>query len=263
MNNKQKLNTIIKKIIRNKSHCYFISPHFDDAALSSGALISYLSDKVPVTVVNVFTRGDKGPYTFAAKSYLSRCKFKDASKLIYERMREDKEVFKKLGIEVINLGYIEALWRKKEIKNEIFKYLGNLIPELVHLYPTYKFHMSPDKISHHDSRLKIDIKNKLRDVIKAKGTTIFCPVGIGKHADHFIVRDICSNIFDNVIYWSDFNYSMIVSGRAKFITDKKLKMDYFDKELSLKRILIEGYKSQKYAILPHGKIPIFPDFYYI
>jgi len=263
MINKRKLNTIIKMIIKEEKHCYFVSPHFDDAALSAGALISFLADKVPVTVINVFTKGDKGPYTLDSKLYLSRCKYKDANRLLSERRKEDKAVFKELGVEVINLDFIEALWRKKEGENEILRLLGKLVPELMHLYPTYKFHMGSDKISHHDASLKIEIKNKLVDLIKTKDSIIFCPVGIGKHVDHFIVRDVCSDTFNSVIYWSDFNYSLLISGGTKFITNKKLILDYFDKELYLKKMLIKGYKSQIYSIFPHGMIHIFPDFYYL
>lgn len=263
MKNRNSLNAIIKNIIRNKIHCYFISPHFDDAAFSAGGLISYLAGKVSVTVVNVFTKGDKGPYTLSSKAYLSRCGYKDANKLFAKRRKEDKQIFGNIGVTVINLGFTDGFWRKKEDKNEISRFFGRMVPELIHIYPTYKFHMGPDRISNHDSEIKTEIKDKLQELIQTEGRIIFCPVGIGKHIDHIIVRDVCSNTFDKLIYWSDFNYSMQVTGKIQFIADENLKMDYFNKELFSKRKLIEGYKSQKYAILPHGKIPILPDFYYL
>lgn len=261
--NNQKLERIIEKIINKKVHCYFISPHFDDAALSAGALISYLANKVPVTVVNVFTKGDREPYTLATRLFMSRCGYKDADNLFFDRMKEDKKIFKKLGVEVINLGFIDAFYRKKEDISLVSRWLGRLIPELVHIYPNYRFYKYPTKISNLDSKLENEIEKKLRDLIKTKNTVVFCPVGMGKYVDHIIVRNLCSKNFNNVIYWSDFNYSMMVSGETRFITNKKLILDYFDKELSLKKVLIKGYKSQIYTIFPHGKVTIFPDFYYL
>jgi len=260
--NKQELEKIIEKIINKKIHCYFISPHFDDAALSAGALISYLVNKVPVTVVNVFTKGDREPYTLATRLFLSRCGYKDADNLFFDRMKEDKKIFKKLGVEVINLGFIDAFYRKKADISLVSRWLGRLIPELVHIYPNYRFYKYPTKISNLDSKLENEIEKKLRDLIKTKNTVVFCPVGVGKYVDHIIVRKLCSKNFNNLIYWSDFNYSMMHSGEIKFINNNNLGLDYFNKNLFSKKILIEGYKTQKYAISTHGMITIFPDFYY-
>lgn len=255
--------SLLKKIIKEKTRCFFVSPHFDDAALSAGSLISYLVDKVPVTVVNVFTEADSGPHTLSSKAFLSQCGYQDANELFSVRKKEDKDIFRKLGIEVINLGFTDALWRKKENKNLVVKGLGRLVPELNHIYPTYRFHAGTGKVSGYDLKLKAELTKKLRRLIVTKNRIIFCPVGIGKHVDHILVRNVCSNTFDDVIYWSDFNYSMEFSGKTKFIQRKKLKMAFFNQELKSKQKLIESYKNQMKAIFPHGKIPMVPDFYYL
>ena len=263
MRSKQKLKKIVEKIIKKETHCYFISPHLDDAALSAGGLISYLADKVPVTIINVFTEAHENPSTYAVKSYLKQCGYKDAKELFRERRREDKRLFKKIGVEVINLGFTDAMWRKKDINNKIIKHLSRYIPEISHIYPTYRFHSFTGKISSEDKNLEKRLKEKLLRVTNGKKCIFFCPVAIGHYADHVIVRNVTTDAFSEIIYWSDFNYSMQVSRETKFINDKKLNMGYFDKMLSSKRKLIEGYKTQRYAIFPHGKIPILPDFYYL
>jgi LmbE family N-acetylglucosaminyl deacetylase len=254
--------SVLEKVIRNKTHCYFISPHLDDAILSAGGFISYLAGKVPVTVINVFTEADRKPCTLSSKAYLSQCGYQDAEELFSLRRKEDEDIFSSLGVEVVNLGFTDAMWRKKEKRNIVLKGLGKLIPELNHVYPTYRFHAGTGKISSYDLKIKAEIKKKLLSQIDLKNSIIFCPVGIGKNVDHILVRDICSNIFNNIIYWSDFNYSMEFSGETKFIHRKKLKVAFFDDELNSKQKLIGSYKSQIYAIFPHGKVPIVPDFFY-
>lgn len=260
-----KFKSQIDKIVKNKTQCYFISPHLDDAALSSGGLISYLAKrKVPVTVINVFTEADSKPPTKSAKAYLTQSGFREAEKLFSERRKEDTHLFKKIGVNVINLGFVDLLWRKKQKVGIARKALGSLIPEFLHVYPTYRFHGGIGRVSREDRNLKTDIKKKLQESVKGhKDYAVFCPVGIGKHVDHILVRNICSATFDNIIYWSDFNYSMEFVGETKFINKKKLKLAYFDKESTLKKKLIESYKSQIYAIFTHGIVPDVPDFYYM
>lgn len=263
MKNKQ-FKFIIKNVVAKNTHCYFISPHLDDAALSAGSLISYLtSKKVPVTVVNVFTKAHKNPSTFSVKAYLRQCGYRDAKDLFAQRRNEDKWLFKDIGVEVVNLGFVDAMWRKKEIKNYAVKLLGRYIPEVNHIYPTFRFHSFTGNISKYDEALKKSLETKLLKVTEGKESFVFCPVGIGHYIDHIIVRNVCSTIFKKPIYWSDFNYSMEFSREATFINEGKYKVAFFDKNLKAKKKLIQGYKSQTYAIFPHGKVPIFPDFYYL
>jgi len=259
----KKFETILKKIVRNKTHCYFISPHLDDAALSAGGLISYLADKTPVTVINTFTQVHGGSVTRSAKAFVKQCGYKNARKLFSDRRREDKLLFKKIGVKVENLDLIDVLWRKKGSENVVTKIVGSIIPELTHIYPTYRFHGGNGKISPSDKKLISSLKDKLLKTIKGDNYVIFCPVGIGGHVDHIIVREVCTSVFKNVIYWSDFNYSLEFTNENNFIDRNKLKLAYFNKELPSKKKLIEGYKSQLNAIFPHGKIPLVSDFFYL
>src|SRR3990172_2740944 len=91
---------IVKKIVKNRLTCFFVSPHLDDAVLSCGGLILFLIDnKVPVKVINVFSEGDDGPYTFSAKVNLILTGYNNAKVLYKERRKEDIAVLKKIGVE--------------------------------------------------------------------------------------------------------------------------------------------------------------------
>ena len=106
---------LTKQIINEKAPCLFISPHLDDAVLSAGDFILFLIEqKIPVTVITVFTKISPKPYTLSAKSFIRQCGYNDAELLFADRRSEDKEIFKKIGIQTEHFDFVDATWRKKE-----------------------------------------------------------------------------------------------------------------------------------------------------
>lgn len=248
------MHKLIEKIIKDKVPCYFVSPHFDDAAFSSGGLISYLSDKTCITVINVFTSSGDGKNTFSAKAYLKQCYSTDPQRLFNIRSKEDDMVFSRLKLRVINLGFTDGLWRKIERPGIIRSVMGRFLPEFNSLYPTYRFHVVSGKIHKEDDGLKDRIKNKLRDIIGKKPgqVIVFCPLGFGNHVDHLIIRDVCKKYFgNNLVYWSDFPYywqtknsSLISEERNEFIKASSLTKFVFRTMMDVKKQLCELYSSQ-------------------
>src|SRR3989304_10331904 len=91
---------LTKQIINEKAPCLFISPHLDDAVLSAGDFILFLIEqKIPVTVITVFTKISPKPYTLSAKSFIRQCGYNDAELLFADRRNEDKEIFEKIGVQ--------------------------------------------------------------------------------------------------------------------------------------------------------------------
>src|SRR5579859_3047345 len=142
------MDTFIKIIIKNKQTCIFISPHLDDAVLSAGGLVKFLSSKTKIMVINIFTQAIDGKQTVSAWKYIKDMGYNKASDLFADRQKEDKEALFQLHISPINLGFPDALWRKKN--NFVAKTLGNVLPEFKHVYPTYRFHITNGKVSSAD-----------------------------------------------------------------------------------------------------------------
>jgi len=138
---------IIKEIIKDKKTCYFISPHLDDAAFSSGGLISYLADRTRVVVISVFTEAGRDNHSLSAYEWIKTCGYtkNEAKKFYSDRRKEDRQLFSKLGVEIIHLGFLDALWRKKKRMNFIEKFSTLFINEFRYIYPTYKLHISKVK----------------------------------------------------------------------------------------------------------------------
>lgn len=256
------MNEIIKKIVDENIPCYFISPHQDDAIYSAGGLISYLSDKTAVTIINVFDGKGMYPYTLSAKAYIKQCSYKDSIKLTDQRFREEKLIEDKLKIKFKNFGYDLAVWRKKISNNKIINYLGNIFPEILHVYPIYRLNIKNGKIKKGDKEMINNIKIRLKNLVK-NDAIVFCPFSIGGHVDHKIVKEVCSACFKNIIYWSDFPYN----SQTKDLNQSKVSTDYtvfnFNENQFERYSLSKLYVSQRSSILREGRIRFTPERYYI
>ncbi len=251
------INNYLDLIVKNKRTCYFVSPHFDDAVFSAGALLTYLAERVNVVVINIFTKASERPYTLSASMFLRQCGYNDAQKLFVDREREDADVFKSIkNVKVINLSFLDALWRKKDHRGSMARIFSN-IAEFSVVYPTYKLHATKGKIAKADLETVAAVKTELKEKIRERGAVVFCPMGIGNHVDHVITRKVCDEIFSDVIHWSDFPYN---ENSQKDVDG--FKSFSFAEGLSEKRKLVEGYKSQ-YGAMFHGGLELRPEeFFY-
>jgi hypothetical protein len=234
---------------------FLISPHFDDAVFSAGFLITQIKQHQPVRVVNVFTSATKKPATLSAKAFLRQCGSSDAVGLYSQRLQEDNKVLTGLKINPINMGFTEAMWRSK---NNIF---GKVLPELGAVYPTYRWHIISGRISAKDHNLMEQIYISLKKIIP-RSATVICPIGIGNHVDHLIVRDVCSQLPNKIIYWSDFPYDLKNTPDPQFITKHGLKPFEFPVDSKSKLRLMQGYISQFPAVFPKGLTVLPPEYYY-
>jgi LmbE family N-acetylglucosaminyl deacetylase len=251
-------NTSFQKLIKKHDNFIFVSPHLDDAVFSAGGLMDYLHKKNKnIKVINVFTKAGTKPYTFSVKKFLKLCGYDSAVELFKDRIKEDKLVLKKVGAKIVNLGFTDALWRKK----------GNNSPiaELDYIYPIFKLTIARGFISRHDDKMVSKIKTDLIKNIKPnKNVIIFCPAGIGRHTDHLIVRNAVSELFKNVVYWQDYPYIKSSEIDRDFVKMHKLKKVVFTFNKAAKNRLVNLYKSQVNAIFGKEKeiVSIKEKYYY-
>lgn len=249
----------IQTIIDQHIPCYFISPHLDDAVLSVGGLLSYLSQFTPTTVINVFTRAEEDHLTLSARAFIKQCGYSNVQALYSARRQEDTVVFKTLNVTVKDLRLTDALFRRKNMKVGILQKIMQSVPELSAVYPTYRFHITTGKISKND-RPTIERLRKALLTIPQKAF-VFCPVALGNHVDHIIVRDVCASLFTNAIFWSDFPYNRTQSTN-KFLTDGSYTVLIFKRFKKKKLQLISEYRTQVDALFK-GRIAIDDELVYI
>jgi LmbE family N-acetylglucosaminyl deacetylase len=245
---------IIQTIIKEKKVCYFISPHFDDAIFSAGALLTYLAQHTKVITINIFTESEKFN-TLSAKVYLKQCGYTDAKKLYDDRKSEDAKVFNNVADNVINLGFVDALWRKKPQRGFLSQ-LFSFFPELQVIYPTYRFHIIKGIIAKEDLPTCRSIAEKLKETIIDKNAAIFCPFSVGNHIDHVITRKACEDVFSDLIYWSDFPYN-----EAMKKDTHNFRSFSFENNKEKKIQLMKGYSSQYPQVVRSGFVPKQEEFF--
>lgn len=236
---------VIEEIIAQKKTCYFISPHLDDAAFSAGGLISYLAKKTKVVVITAFTRGGADKHSLSALAYVRKCGYEknEVDNFFFNRRKEDRELFESLGVKVVHLDFLDALWRVNKNPNILYKFLSFLINDFRYIYPTHRLHISKGKIHSEDGENLRRLKSKLKEIVGNRDA-LFCPLGIGKHVDHILVREACSNVFPNVIYWEDSLYNLYYEPDYDFIKKNNLKRFLFRKNQSERYTMYPAYKTQ-------------------
>ncbi len=246
----------IEKIIAEKVPCYFISPHLDDAMLSSGALITYLADKVPVTVITIFTEASSRPHTISALQFLKQCGYQDAQALFADRKLEDIRACKLAGVQYKHLGYVDALFRKKD--GLLGKLFGAYLPELAHVNPTYRFHIVRGAVSFADRILTQGITLTIKHMLPADGKyAIFGPMAQGNHLDHRIGRNVCKELSGSMYSWLDYPYcirdEVAVKDEPRFAWSGNVEQ---------KAEIIQCYTSQVKAMFGPNKVELVDELYY-
>lgn len=238
------MSKIVSLLLQQQRPIYIISPHFDDAVLSCGELISQLSLRTPITVVNVFTKAHGGPYTWSAKKFLRASGFQDAQKLFRSREKEDKQALSSLKVKIINLGLTDALFRQSGVST-----LWNFIPELNHLYPTYRWHILK-KINARDTALE-QVKAMLAEILP-QNAQVFTPLNLARHVDHGIVRKACEAVSSHLFYYSEFPYSYRQGTYGSQTESVRYEVPV---DIQAKRSLISQYQTQVAGLFPDGTIP--------
>jgi LmbE family N-acetylglucosaminyl deacetylase len=246
------MNHPIDQLINFKYPVYFISPHFDDAVLSAGSLLSQLVNKTPITVINVFTKCGLS-HSLSAKSFLNQLGSTSSIHLYEQREIEDYKSLSSIGVKIINLPYVEALWRQKSLSSNLIKNIGKIFPELVNIYPTYRFHISSGKLSKNDYATIFNIAKDLQQLIPKKANVI-CLYGVGNHVDHIIVRRAVES-FTKPIYMADQPYVMKNQTVFHELLSQGLKIHQLPTDDLKKNQLVQFYLSQTKGLFGSEKIP--------
>lgn len=258
------MHKLVKTIIRNRTGCIFVSPHPDDAVFSAGGLLSVLVGRVKVEVINVFTSSGDSVPTLSAKAFLRYNSAVSPQELYAERKKEDREAFSVLEIKPVNLDMPDAIWRKYESPNKLTLLIAKAAPEAVSLYPTYRFHVCSGRLNKQDETLVKTLTGKIRKYLPGDGNyLIFCPVGIGSHVDHLVVRSACRSFDSKVIYWTDYPYLLDNYPDDGFIRENKLESRSLDLNSTARLKLSKMYKTQYHRVIRNPETLKLPEIYYV
>lgn len=236
----------------------FTSPHLDDAVLSCGALLAKLARTCPVTVLTVFSSAAQPARSgLAARKTLRSLGIADAEDYFEKRRLEDIAVLKEAGASWIHLGLTDALFRRVGHSAKDPAGTGRAA------YPTYRLDAARGRIASSDANLAAEVGDLIRQAAGSSGaTTVFGPLGVGRHVDHLITRNAVAASRVNAVYYSDFPYSVGNPPDERFIHDASLRPYEWLSGRAENAKLIAGYRTQFDLLFPDG-LPMSPETYWI
>ncbi len=213
---------------------YFLSPHLDDVALSCGGLVKRLVDQgQQVDIVTVCTAdwpADR-PLTPAIKKEHDQWQLGDWP--YRARRLEDQAATKVLGAAALHLNLPDAIYRFDAQGRPL--YAKDFIGVLPH----------PDDWK----QQAIALAGKLGEII-LDGSDIYCPLAIGRHVDHTIVRQVAEVLFskERIIYYEDYPYADQIEARRteteSFANPRTTQVGLSEDELNARLHAIACYDSQ-------------------
>ena len=239
-----------------------LSPHLDDAVLSCGALMMHAALRVPVTVVTFFTEAGTRPYTLSARRYLHQVGAPDAATLYRDRRAEDRAVLDRMGVRWCHLGLTEGLFRRRPRPATRWARLaGRLVPELDHVYPTYRLHLASGRIAAADSDTLRRIQNSVEVLVADRPGLLLAPSAVGGNVDHLLVRAAVERAGAPAVFYSDFPYNQRYAVDPGFARRTASVEMLWERELAAKAALVRAYRTQVGAMFPRGVVPLVPEIY--
>jgi hypothetical protein len=135
------------------------------------------------------------------------------------------------------------------------------MPELSHIYPTYRLHIAGGRVSPPDAGTLRRVLEAIEHLWPTPSTLFLAPLAVGGHVDHVLVRTAAALSRKRVAYYSDFPYNMRHCADPAFARRNALTEAIWDRDLAVKPALIRGYRTQVDALFPGGEIPLVPEVY--
>jgi LmbE family N-acetylglucosaminyl deacetylase len=253
---------VLTEAIERCMHLIVLSPHLDDAALSCGGLIAHAASRTRVTVATLFTEAGCAPYTLSARRYLHQVGADSAEALYQQRRAEDRAALEPRSITCVHAGLTEALFRRRLVKAPLRPW-AQLLPELAHIYPVYRLHLTSGRIAPADAGTLRAADEFIQRLAGSGRHLLVAPLGVGGHVDHVLARSAAERHAGRVIYYSDFPYNQRAHLPEDFIERNGLVETQCFEFSTAREELIRAYRTQVQAMFPGGSIPVVPEVFYV
>lgn len=254
---------LLNEAIRKGVPLIVLSPHLDDAALSCGALMMHAVQHTSVTVVTLFTEGGEPPYTLSGRRYLHLMGARSAPAVYQRRRIEDQEALEASGVKCVHVGLTDALFRRNpRPRLDTCSLRARFLPELVHVYPTYRLHVTAGHVAPADADTVRDVCDIVQRLVGSGPNILLAPLGIGGHVDHVLVRSVAECSVSPVVYYGDVPYNNRHPVHRAFIRRNGLVESRWDGSAEAKAKLVQAYGTQVQALFRRGRVPLVPEIFF-
>jgi len=167
----------------------YLSPHFDDAVLSCGGLIwEQAQAGMPVEIWTIFAADPPpGPLSEFAKENHALWGVNGGREIVAMRRDEDREAARLVGAKLVHFDFTDCIYRRS--------------PEGEYLYNESVF----DPPHPSDRDLPGQIAKALEPRLRAEDV-VACPLTLGGHVDHVLVRQAAESLRMAQYYYADVPY---------------------------------------------------------
>lgn len=175
----------------------YLSPHFDDAALSCGGSIHKQSRaEEKVLVITIFAGKPDPELPLSTFAEELRVQMGGAENLIEARKAEDEKAIAVLGAEVVWLDLRDCIYRGNVEEGNSYYVTNQEVFGTIH--PC-------------DQQLYQEVASGIRKYVNVDDKTIiYAPLGVGDHVDHQITRQAAWALWEKgwrVVFYEDYPYS--------------------------------------------------------
>ncbi|MEY2987307.1 MAG: hypothetical protein RJB13_828 [Pseudomonadota bacterium] len=226
----------LQSIFERYAQLLVFSPHMDDAVLSCGGFMSTVSQRMKCATVTLCTSDpDLAPHESPPHGIA----------LPSERRHEEAAAMKALGSELIQLDFVDAIYRKDRHGDR-------------YLYPTLDslWSMPVEGDGYYRDVLTQKFKTVLRS-FESLPTLILTPAGVGHHVDHILCTQTLLSLvpdLSSVMLYEDFPY-VVDQGEHVGVSDsieaalrrlhvRGVERVEFHSDIDAKASLILNYPSQ-------------------
>jgi LmbE family N-acetylglucosaminyl deacetylase len=170
-------------------HWIYLSPHFDDAVLSCGGLIwQQAQARTPVEIWTIFAADPPpGPISEFAKENHALWGVASGREIVAQRRDEDRKAARLVGANLVHFDFTDCIYRRSSEGN--------------YLYTKSVF----DPPHPSDQKLLTRIARALKARLHA-GDVVVCPLTLGGHVDHVLVRRAAESLDRPLHYYADVPY---------------------------------------------------------
>ncbi len=168
-----------------------LSPHIDDAALSCGALLDGLAERVSRLVITIGCGNPGSPET--GRGVRQRKGFAPMA----VRRREDIDAMNLLGCDYVHLGFQDGIYRRSPVTGD-----------LIYRHARKKWSTPNVDDSGHIEELYLTLRRLCHNM---GSILLLSPMGIGGHVDHFICAITAIRIANarvRLLFYEDFPYAV-------------------------------------------------------
>ena len=206
----------------------YLSPHFDDVALSVGGLLWEQSQAGEQVSIWTICGGDlpRGEFSSFAEGLHKR--WETGAESISIRRAEDKESCRLLGAESVHFSIPDCIYRRSPKSNK-------------HLYGSEQALWIP---VHPDeeplvTQITAEMSKKLQP-----NTQVVCPMTLGKHVDHRLTRMAAERMELPLLFYADYPYVLATQNLPELDKPPSIHASISNQALEFWQKAVAAHQSQ-------------------